>query len=148
MGELAGATSPARCYTPLVAAEVTLAAGGDARLPLRPDFEYAVLALDGAPTVDGAALKPGPLLYLGDGSTSVRLRTGSPARMLLLGGEPFAERLVMWWNFVARDHDEIVEARAEWADGGLFGEVRGYDGDPIPAPPMPITRLVPRGRLR
>jgi redox-sensitive bicupin YhaK (pirin superfamily) len=108
-----------------------------------------VLTLDGAPTVDGVALKPGPLLYLGDGSASVRFETGSAARVLLLGGEPFAERLVMWWNFVARDHDEIVEARAAWAgDGGPFGEVHGYDGDPIPAPPMPITRLVPRGRVR
>ena len=67
---------------------------------------------------------------------------------MLLGGEPFEERLVMWWNFVARDHDEIVRARAEWEDGGLFGEVRGYDGPAMPAPPMPITRLVPRGRLR
>jgi len=54
----------------------------------------------------------------------------------------------MWWTFVGRDHDEIVEARAAWADGSRFGEVRGYDGDPIPAPPMPITRLVPRGRVR
>jgi hypothetical protein len=80
------------------------------------------------------------------------LAAGSPARVLLLGGEPFAERIVMWWNFVARDHDEIVEARADWAEfageGGRFGRVRGYDGDPIPVPPMPITRLVPRGRVR
>ena len=152
MGELAGAASPARCYTPLVGAEITLTAGSDTRLPLRPDFEYAALALDGAPTVDDTTLKPGPLFYLGDGRSSLRLAAGSSARVLLLGGEPFAERIVMWWNFVARDHDEIVEARAEWAaflnDGGRFGRVRGYDGDPIPAPPMPITRLVPRGRVR
>ena len=72
--------------------------------------------------------------------------------MLLLGGEPFDEKIVMWWNFVARDHDEIVEARHDWAEamntGGRFGVVGGYDGGPMPAPPMPITRLVPRGRIR
>jgi quercetin 2,3-dioxygenase len=147
MGSLGGAASPARCYTPLVGAEITLAAGTDSHVPLQPTFEYAVLALDGAPTVDGVTLKPGPLLYLGDGSASVRFETGPAARVLLLGGEPFTERLVMWWNFVARDHDEIVEARAAWAGGG-FGEVHGYDGPAIPAPPMPITRLVPRGRVR
>jgi redox-sensitive bicupin YhaK (pirin superfamily) len=148
MGELAGAASPARCYTPLVGAELTLAAGSDALLPLDPGFEYAVLALDGAPTVDGVPLKPGPLLYLGDGRSSLRFETGSTARLMLLGGEPFAERIVMWWNFVARDHDEIVQARADWAAGVRFGRVHGYDGDPMPAPPMPITRLVPRGRVR
>jgi redox-sensitive bicupin YhaK (pirin superfamily) len=148
MGELGGATSPARCYTPLVGAEISLAAGSDAQVPLRADFEYAVLTLDGAAAVDDAPLRPGPLLYLGDGRTSLRLRSGSDTRLILIGGEPFAERLVMWWNFVARDHDEIVQARAGWAEGTGFGEVRGYDGPAIPAPPMPITRLVPRGRMR
>ena len=50
----------------------------------------------------------------------------------------------MWWNFVARDHDEIVQMRADWeSHTPRFGEVRGYDGPPLPAPPMPITRLVP-----
>jgi redox-sensitive bicupin YhaK (pirin superfamily) len=149
IGELAGAASPARCHTPLLGAELTLAEGARATLPLRPDFEYAVLALDGAATVDDTTLKPGPLLYLGPGRSSLRLGAGSAARVLLLGGEPFTERLVMWWNFVARDHDEIVQMRADWADATpRFGPVRGYDGPPLAAPPMPITRLVPRGRVR
>jgi redox-sensitive bicupin YhaK (pirin superfamily) len=149
MGSLPGATSPAECHTPLVGAEITLTAGAEARLPLDPAYEYAVLALDGAPTVDDAGVQPGPLLYLGAGRSSVRLAAGSAARLLLLGGEPFDERLVMWWNFVARDHDEIVQMRADWADRTpRFGTVRGYDGPPLPAPPMPITRLVPRGRVR
>jgi hypothetical protein len=147
MGTLAGATSPARTHTPLVGAELSLTA--EATLPLRPDFEYAALTLDGAPTVDGIPLKPGPLLYLGAGRSSLSLSTGSPARLLLLGGEPFEERLVMWWNFVGREHDEIVQMRADWVDGTpRFGTVRGYDGAPLPAPPMPLTRLVPRGRVR
>jgi redox-sensitive bicupin YhaK (pirin superfamily) len=149
IGTLAGATSPAAAYSPLVGAEITLDAGAVATIPLRTDFEYAVLALDGAPTVDGTPLKPGPLLYLSPGRTSLRLTTGSAARLLLLGGEPFEERLVMWWNFVGREHDEIVQMRADWADRTpRFGEVHGYDGPSIPAPPMPITRLVPRGRVR
>jgi redox-sensitive bicupin YhaK (pirin superfamily) len=149
IGELAGAASPAPAHTPLLGADVTLAPGTDAALPLRPDFEYAVLALDGAATVDGVTLRPGPLLYLGTGRSSVRLATGPASRVLLLGGEPFDERLVMWWNFVARDHDEIVQMHADWADATpRFGTVHGYDGPVLAAPPMPISRLVPRGRVR
>ena len=183
MGELAGAVSPARCFTPLVGAEITLAAGTDAALPLRPNFEYAVLTLDGAATVEGTALKPGPLLYLGEGRSQLRLGAGPDTRLILLGGEPFDEQIVMWWNYVARNHDEIVAAREAWDSrdggsgdrgagssasdggggsgtggggssgggrfgGGRFGRVRGYDGPDIPAPPMPITRLVARGRTR
>ena len=153
MGELAGAVSPAQCFTPLVGAEVSLAAGSDATLPLRPDFEYALLTLDGAAVVAGTTLKPGPLLYLGEGRSQLRLGAGPDTRLMLLGGEPFAERIVMWWNYVGRDHDEIVAAREAWeardagADG-RFGRVRGYPGPDIPAPPMPITRLVARGRTR
>ena len=149
MGTLAGVTSPAAGHTPLVAAEIQLGSSAAGSLPLRPDFEYAILALDGPVTVDGVTVKPGPLLYLGAGLESVRLGAESPVRALLLGGEPFEERLVMWWNFVARDHDEIVQMRADWADETpRFGVVRGYDGARLPAPPMPITRLVPRGRVR
>jgi redox-sensitive bicupin YhaK (pirin superfamily) len=145
MGELAGAVSPAACHTPLVGAEVRLDADAAAALPLRPDFEYAVLALDGAPVVEDVTLKPGPLLYTGSGRSSLRVAAGTPSRMLLLGGEPFAERLVMWWNFVGREHDEIVQMRADWESRTpRFGEVRGYDGPRLAAPPMPLTRLVPR----
>jgi redox-sensitive bicupin YhaK (pirin superfamily) len=147
MGSLDGAVSPARTYSPLVGAEVTLT-GGAGSLPLRADFEYAVLALDGAVTVDGVPLKPGPLLYLPPGRTALRFDASSPVRLMLLGGEPFAERLVMWWNFVGRTHEEIAAARADWESGTRFGAVHGYDGGRIPAPPMPITRLVARGRVR
>lgn len=151
MGELAGALSPARCHTPLMGAELTLAAGGRAAVPLRPDFEYAVLVVDGAATVAELPVRPGPLYYLGEGRSELRLAAGPDTRMMLLGGEPFRERIVMWWNFVGRDHDEIVAARQAWeqrAGGGRFGAVHGYEGPDIPAPPMPITRLVARGRTR
>ena len=111
-----------------------------------------MLALDGVAEVDGVEVKPGPLLYLGEGRASVSFAVPAPARVMLLGGEPFEERIVMWWNFVGRDHDEIVAARAGWAGvenaGGRFGTVHGYDGPPMPAPAMPISRLVARGRVR
>ena len=71
-------------------------------------------------------------------------------RALLLGGAPFAEELVMWWNFIGRSHDEIVAMREEWnADGGgRYGEVTGFDGERLLAPPMPSIRLKSRGRTR
>lgn len=147
MGELGGAVSAARCFTPLVGAQVTVPAGGAGRLPLRPDFEYALLALDDDVEVDGVSLPAGPLLYLGAGRRDLRLAAGRPARVMLIGGEPFDERIVMWWNFVGRDHDEIVEAREDWRVGHRFGEVVGYDGAALAAPPMPTTRLVARGRV-
>ncbi|MEV7627670.1 pirin-like C-terminal cupin domain-containing protein [Actinoplanes sp. NPDC089786] len=148
MSELGDAVSPATTFSPLTSAEITAAAGAEGVVPLRADFEYAVLTLDGAAMIDGQELKPGPLLYVGEGRTSLRIAAGPATRVLLLGGEPSTESLVMWWNFVARTHEEVLEARAAWESGSLFGEVHGYEGPPLPAPPMPITRLVPRGRIR
>lgn len=147
LGELGGVASPAIVHSPLVGAEVVLSPGADARLPLRPEWEHAVLVLSGEADVDGEPLGRGPLLYLGCGRTALPLRAGEPARVLLLGGEPFEERIVMWWNFVGRDHDEVVAARADWAAGASrFGTVRGYAGDPLPAPALPSVRLRSRGR--
>jgi redox-sensitive bicupin YhaK (pirin superfamily) len=143
-GELAGVVSPARAYSPLVGAEVTVA--GEVTLPLRADFEYAVLPLTGPVEVDGSELPVGPLLYLGRGRSDLRL--AGTASLLLLGGEPFTERIVMWWNFIGRSHDEIVADREDWMAGRRFSPVVGYDGDPLPAPPLPTTPLLPRGRLR
>ncbi|MBW8484940.1 pirin family protein [Actinomadura parmotrematis] len=147
LGDLDGAVSPGTAYTPIVGADLALRDGAEARLPLRPEYEYAVLTMSGRTEVDGVPLDPGSMLYLGRGRRELPLRASADSGLVLLGGEPFEEELVMWWNFVGRTHEDIAAARADWmGDGGRFGTVRGYDGAPIPAPALPPTRLKPRGR--
>ncbi|MGA5819334.1 pirin family protein [Kitasatospora sp. NPDC094028] len=148
LGTLDTATSPGTAYTPLVGADLALTEGADLRLPVLPDFEYAVLAMAGRIDVDGVPVEPGSMLYLGCGRTSLPLRAHTDGAVLLLGGVPFEERLVMWWNFVARTGEEIAEARRDWERGGRFGEVRGYDGPRLAAPELPATPLKARGRER
>ena len=147
MGELAGAASPGQAYSPIVGADVALDPDADALLPLEPDFEHAVLTTLGTLDVDGVELTPGSMLYLGCGRRDLRLRSASGARILLLGGEPFGEQIVMWWNFVGRSSDEIAAAREQWMSGERFGAVAG-GGDPLAAPPMPPGRLKPGGAVR
>ena len=150
MGTLAGAVSPARTFTPIVGAEVVLASGARAALPLEPGFEHGVLALSDGLTVNGERLERSSLEHLGTGRSEVVVTAGPDGgRMFLLGGEPFDEELLMWWNFVARSHDEVVEAREEWmaaVDGAMtrFGRVTGYDGGALAAPALPTSRLRPR----
>ncbi|MGW1281549.1 pirin family protein [Streptomyces tsukubensis] len=148
LGSLDGATSPGTAYTPIVGADLTLSDGADVRLPLDRDFEYAVLAMSGEAVVDGVPVLPGSMLYLGCGRTELALRAESDAALMLLGGEPFEEELIMFWNWIGRSQEEIAEARRDWMEGTRFGEVKGYDGDPLPAPELPPVPLKPRGRVR
>ena len=149
LGELDGATSPGTIHTPLVGADLTLAQGTDVRLPVQPDFEYAVLTMSGLTEVDGVRLEPGSMLYLGCGRSELPLRAvDGTSEALLLGGEPFAEKLVMWWNFVGRTHDEVAAAREDWKTGTRFGQVLGYEGPVMATPALPAMPLKPRGRER
>ncbi|MFF0768364.1 pirin family protein [Nonomuraea wenchangensis] len=140
MGSLGGAVSPATARTPLTCAEI--AVDGTGEVPLDPGFEHGLLLLDGE--VEG--LERGPLAYLPPGRGGLRL--SGRGRVLLVGGAPFDEEIVMWWNFVGRSHDEIAAFRKEWAEGEGFGVVEGFDGPPLPAPVLPGIRLKPRGRVR
>ncbi|MFB7353221.1 pirin family protein [Streptomyces gardneri] len=148
LGALDGAASPGTTYSPLVGADLALAAGTGTNLPLDPDFEYAVLSMSGEAEVDGVPVLPGSMLYLGCGRTELPLRAVSDAGLMLLGGEPFEEEIVMWWNFVGRTDEEIRKAREEWMTSDRFGEVKGYDGARLDAPEVPATQLKARGRVR
>jgi quercetin 2,3-dioxygenase len=149
LGELAGSRSPVDTFTPLLGAQLELNANAHLDLDVDPAFEHGVLCDVGAMHIGGTALAVADLGYQGPGSSTLRLRNvgDRPARVLLLGGVPFAEELVMWWNFVGRSHDEIVGYRQQWQDADeRFGAVRGYSGSGtrLPAPPLPTTRLLPR----
>jgi redox-sensitive bicupin YhaK (pirin superfamily) len=149
MGSFGGATSPGKAYTPLMGADLDLSAGADVEVALEPDFEYALLASSGSATVEDAPLERGSMLYLGTGRRTLRLRSEDAARLLLLGGEPFDERIVMWWNFVGRSGEEIADYAERWnAEDDRFGAVVGYDGDRLAAPPLPPVPLKARGRER
>ncbi|MEU7530675.1 pirin family protein [Saccharothrix sp. NPDC042600] len=151
LGTLCGQTSPVDTFSPLLGAELVLAPRADLTLAVNPAHEHGVLVDRGAPTLNGTRLGHGELGCTATGADSLHLANPSdePARVVLLGGEPFGEEIVMWWNFVGRTHDEIAGFRDEWqAESDRFGRVNGYPGPRLPAPPLPTGRLRPRGNPR
>ncbi len=54
----------------------------------------------------------------------------------------------LFWNWIGRSQEEIVQARLDWMEGARFGTVKGYDGAPLPAPELPPVPLKSRGRVR
>jgi redox-sensitive bicupin YhaK (pirin superfamily) len=134
IGEFCGVTSAARHDTPLVGVEVH--SWGSTTFPLRPDFEYAFILLEGAVSIDGELLVPGNLGYLGIGNDEISIDTVDPSRLMVLGGVPFESEIVMWWNFVARSREEIDAAYDAWQDNdGRYGSVASaLDRIMTPAP--------------
>ena len=112
VGDFNGVVSPARHDTPLVG--VDLEVRGPSRLPLQRDFEYAMIVLEGDLSVNGVRLEPGKLGYLAPGLDEIDVRPREAARAILLGGEPFEETVLMWWNFVTRTRAEVDDAFASW----------------------------------
>lgn len=124
VGELAGATSRARRDTPLVGTDLALG-DGTTTVPLDPEWEYGLVVLRGAVALDDRPVEPGQLAYVGEGRTELVLDAAGPTRVMLLGGEPLDEQLVMWWNFVGRSREEISGAYESWQQqDDRFGRVR------------------------
>jgi redox-sensitive bicupin YhaK (pirin superfamily) len=156
LGSLLGASSPVTTHTPLLGVELMLATGKSLEIDVDETFEHGVLLDVGVIDVEGEKLEPSDLAYLAPGRTTLTVTAHEEARLLLLGGPPFGEPIVMWWNFIGRTHEEIVGYREAWQDQitvdgavvdagtavaeGRFGVV-DLDVAPIPAPEMPHVRL-------
>lgn len=154
IGSLAGSVSTARVFTDLLGAQIDLPPGASVTLSVEAAFEHGVLLDTGEISVNGDRVPLSHLAYVAPGLTALTLTAGpTGARVLLIGGVPLGEQIVMWWNFIGRSHDEIVQFRDDWQtdvigganDDGRFGRVRGYDGRALPAPELPAVRLKPRG---
>lgn len=142
VGAFLGEESPARADTPLVGVEAVLAPGVST-MPLESSYEHGIVVLSGAVSIDDSVVTPGHLAYLSPGRDELTVRIAADARILLLGGEPFDERILIWWNYVARSQEEIDVAGQEWNAqildnrSGRFGApvVSGLDTIPSPVPP-------------
>ena len=142
VGAFLGEESPARADTALVGVEAVLP-GGVTTMPLQTSYEHGVVVLSGAVSIDDVVVTPGRLAYLSPGRDELTITIADDARLLLLGGEPFEEQILIWWNYVARTQDEIDVAGQEWNAqildhrSGRFGQpvVSALDTIPSPVPP-------------
>ncbi|HKR86367.1 MAG TPA: pirin family protein [Terriglobales bacterium] len=135
-GSVLGYSSPARHASDVLGAEIALSAAAGLELPLDQSFEHAALLLTGDAEIDGQSIDGTGLWYLGMSRSSVEFKSRNGCRVLLIGGPPFPERILMWWNFVARTPEEIAAARSDWQSQQRFGEVKAYRGRRLDAPPL------------
>ncbi|MDV3220180.1 pirin family protein [Intrasporangium sp.] len=153
LGTLFGETSPVSMFSDLVGAEINLPPGQRLEVPVDPAHEHGVLCDTGTLTMGAAVAKPGEIAFqpLGAERLTLEASPSEPTRVLLLGGAPLGEQIVMWWNFIGRTHDEVVRFRDAWhrereTGGGVqFGAFPDAWPDTLPAPELPNVRLRTRG---
>ena len=150
-GEFFGHLAPTKIFSPLLGVELRLRAGTTIEVPLRADFEHGLLAVQGDLVINETSMPVSGLEFLELGTNSVRISAGEKdSILLLLGGEPFGEKIVMWWNFIGRSHADIVAAREQWnahrtdPQANRFGSFSDNIGGWLPAPELPSVKLNPR----
>ena len=140
MGTLWGKTAGVTEHSQTIYADIMLGAGNS--VPIDPGAdERAVLVTEGAATLDGHKLDPFTLYILAPGET-MTLKGDTPSRVMLLGGEAFATKRHVWWNFVSSSRDRINQAKEDWK-AGRFPLVPGDDQEFIPLPEVPLTVTYP-----
>ena len=145
-GSLLGKTAETTLFSELVGAEVRIPAGEKITLPVRDDFEHGFLIVQGEARVAEEIGLTGQMMYRQPGTDSFEVTAGSENLIvILLGGRPFEEPIVMWWNFIGRSHGEILEMRRAWnARENRFAEFPDRIGKWTPAPELPNVILRPR----
>ena len=145
VGEFEGQSSPAKVHSPLVGIELTLNASGMVWFPADPSFEYGFLSLDNHVEVDGKEIAPGELAYSAPGKDLIVMDAPAGSRFIVIGGKPFKEQIVMWWNFIARNHSEIVAMREAWNQAApIFAPFEDQINQRLLAPELPHVELKPR----
>lgn len=131
-------SAPTRIHSPLLGIDIHSPGGGAVELSLAPGFEYGALVLEGEIVLGGERFGIDEFAGIADPGAPLALEMNAGSRILWLGGAPFGEPIVMWWNFVAFSRQEIVAAQRAWeANDPRFGSVAGYRGERLVAPRPP-----------
>jgi hypothetical protein len=139
MGTLWGAKAATPQHSPTIYADIELTGGS---LPIEADAdERAVMLVGGAAELDGQPLELFTLYVLRPGHQA-RLSSASGGRIMLMGGEAFATRRYVFWNFVSSSRDRINQAKDDWK-ALRFPLIPGDDEEFIPLPEKPITVSYP-----
>ena len=99
------------------------------------------MTVGGEAALDGQALAPYTLNVLAPGAP-MQLNSERGGRVMLLGGEAFATKRHVWWNFVSSSRDRINQAKEDWRSG-QFPKVPGDEAEFIPIPDQPKTVSYP-----
>ncbi|HLO64788.1 MAG TPA: pirin family protein [Azonexus sp.] len=131
-------TAPARVHSQLLGLDIGSKRAASVHLALDPTFEYGLLPLQGEIGIDNERFPADELAYLGQGRSSLQINLAAGSKVLVLGGLPFAQPVLMWWNFVGWSKAGIAQAQRQWESGDpRFGPIGDGSTPRLSPPPLP-----------
>ncbi len=98
--------------------------------------ELGLFLINGLARVQGLDLEPDDLAVVAN-PKSVQIEVSEGARIIVIGGESFAEPRYIWWNFVSSRKERIREAAEAWKNQKMGQVVDETEFIPLPDTPLP-----------
>ena len=142
-GEFLGKTAKTKTFSPMMGAELRFDHQTSTQMPLNSQFEHGFMLASGELTVNGQSVPVSGLYFVAAGAESANIEASPGSIVIMLGGQPFGEKILMWWNFIGRTHQDIAKARQDWnlGDHLRFPGFEDSIGGRIPAPDLPNVSL-------
>jgi redox-sensitive bicupin YhaK (pirin superfamily) len=125
-GSLAGLTSPVQNHTPMIIADITIAAGTTTVQHIPANFNTFLYILSGTVNVgeDEKALKQDQVGWLSltadEAQSELKLTTGEEeVRLVLYAGKPLGENIVSHGPFIADSSEDISRLYQEYRGGKM-----------------------------
>lgn len=133
--------APTIQYSKMVGIDVYFLEDGEVTLNLELGFEYGILVTEGQIESEGKICEQDQLFRFHDSDVannkSIKLVAKKGTRVMFIGGEPLNNQVLLWWNFVADNKEEIEQSIIDWNNGHeRFGNVDS-DMKRLPAPELP-----------
>lgn len=135
--------APTLQYSKLIGLDVHFVEDGQINLNLQANFEYGLLVVTGMLDFADQHYKQDQLIRF-DGSDRlnskmIKISAKQGTRLMFLGGAPLAQKVLLWWNFVAQSKAEIEQSIIDWNNQHpRFGQVDA-DLKRLVAPPLPVN---------
>ena len=146
VGEFMGQTAKTKTFSPMMGSALRFDQQTSTQIPLKSQFEHGFMLASGELKVNGHSVPVSGLYFVAAGAESANIEASPGSIVLLLGGQPFGEKILMWWNFIGRTHQDIAQARENWnaGDQSRFPGFEDSIGGRIPAPDLPNVTLQSR----
>ena len=131
VGELAAHRSPVHVYSPMFFYDLKMKAGQKFSHAVPKSQEAAIYSVRGSYKVNEQKVNPHNMTVFQLGE-SIEFSALEDLHCVIIGGEPFSEERLLWWNLVSTSADKIETAKKAWAEK-TFPMVPG-ESEYIPLP--------------